>query len=279
MRYSVENHPPAGLFTFIPSVDGDMFEDRPSVLHKIGRFVKDNPVVFGWTQDNGAMNAGPAHLIIDEDAMAALLRTFAPSLNQDDLRTLFSLYLAADFEPRLYDYNLNKQPGDPEVLVHFFRLSQILRDLLFTCSSLDFAAQSSNARLYVLNQSMLMPIFQAAGMRYIGVPHGSDTNYIFGGLFPEGEVSDADQALGKVMTGALLRFAATRDPNADGDEWLEAFGAHGLNVQTFGGELGTGAASVAWEDQELKDESIEDVQGGEGGGFVMGAMESREHRR
>lgn len=40
MAYSVENHPPMGLFTFIPSVDGDIIPDRQSVLYKTGRFAK-----------------------------------------------------------------------------------------------------------------------------------------------------------------------------------------------------------------------------------------------
>ena len=40
MAYSIENHPPAGLFTFIPSVDDDLFTDRPSNLARDGKFVK-----------------------------------------------------------------------------------------------------------------------------------------------------------------------------------------------------------------------------------------------
>jgi carboxylesterase type B len=40
ITHSVANHPPAGLFTFIPSVDGDFFPDRQSVLYRSGRFVK-----------------------------------------------------------------------------------------------------------------------------------------------------------------------------------------------------------------------------------------------
>jgi carboxylesterase type B len=40
MQYSVANQPPAGLFTFIPSVDGDMFPERQSALYKAGRYVK-----------------------------------------------------------------------------------------------------------------------------------------------------------------------------------------------------------------------------------------------
>ncbi|KUI68141.1 Acetylcholinesterase [Cytospora mali] len=60
IEYSVNHHPPMGLFTFIPSVDGDILPDHPSVLYKSGRFSKGTPVVFGWTEDDGAMNAGPA---------------------------------------------------------------------------------------------------------------------------------------------------------------------------------------------------------------------------
>lgn len=40
MDYSVNNHPPMGLFTFIPSVDGDILPDRQSVLYKAGKFAK-----------------------------------------------------------------------------------------------------------------------------------------------------------------------------------------------------------------------------------------------
>lgn len=40
MEYSISNHPPAGLFTFIPSVDDDFIPDRHSVLFHAGRFVK-----------------------------------------------------------------------------------------------------------------------------------------------------------------------------------------------------------------------------------------------
>jgi carboxylesterase type B len=41
MEYSVGNHSLTGLFTFIPSVDDDIFSDRPSELYKAGRFVKN----------------------------------------------------------------------------------------------------------------------------------------------------------------------------------------------------------------------------------------------
>jgi carboxylesterase type B len=51
MKYSVANHPPAGLFTFIPSVDDDMFPDRPSSLYKAGRFVRGKPKIPSQTRD------------------------------------------------------------------------------------------------------------------------------------------------------------------------------------------------------------------------------------
>ncbi len=40
MQYSAVNHPPVGLFNFIPSIDGDMFNEQLSVSYKKGRFVK-----------------------------------------------------------------------------------------------------------------------------------------------------------------------------------------------------------------------------------------------
>lgn len=40
VEYSKQNFPPAGLFTFIPSVDGDYFPDRQSILYTAGKFVK-----------------------------------------------------------------------------------------------------------------------------------------------------------------------------------------------------------------------------------------------
>lgn len=40
MEYSVLNHPPSGLFTFIPSVDDDFLPDRYSAMMREGRFVK-----------------------------------------------------------------------------------------------------------------------------------------------------------------------------------------------------------------------------------------------
>lgn len=68
-------------------------------------------------------------------------------------------------------------------------------------------------RLYVLNHTMLIPLFKSAGMPYLGVPHYSEINHIFGGIYPEDEVSDDNMALSRKMTEMLIRFAAMEDPN------------------------------------------------------------------
>jgi carboxylesterase type B len=323
MQYSVANHPPAGLFTFIPSTDDDFFPDRPSVLYKAGRFVKglsqvaNNrskakvfagiPMVLGWTQDDGAMNAGPAQLIQDEAAMKSSISGFASALDDEDFDNLFELYSTTDFHDRVKAYELGKGRDDPVVPVHYFRLSQILRDLLFTCSSIDLGYEMNKqsrdidpeftgTRLYVLNQSMLTPLLKGAGMPYVGVCHGSDTNYIFNGLFPEGEISESDQKLSRTMTEAFIRFAWTGNPNSPDSEesefWPKAFvtnngpvrGSTHQNpgIQIVGGPLGTGAAHPFHfherkhlsndgnnEGSDIKDEAQQILQG-----YEIGAMQS-----
>lgn len=106
LEYSVENHPPAGLFTFISSVDGDLFGGRPSEVYKTRRVGQGMlwvglldgcgltglgiAIVLGWTQDDGAMNVGPAHLIQDEGGMKIAIRNFAHSLDDTDFSPLTS---------------------------------------------------------------------------------------------------------------------------------------------------------------------------------------------
>jgi hypothetical protein len=214
------------------------------------------------------MNAGPAQLTSDEEAIKTAIKNFAPALEDEDFNTLFSLYAPADFQGRVDQYETSRQKEDPEVPVHWFRLAQILRDLLFTCSSIDFSyemtkqssthlLETAGTRVYALNQSMLTPLWKGAGMPYVGVSHGSDTNYIFNGLFPEGEISESDRDLSTTMAAAFIRFAATGNPNhaatKTGEQWPRAFPALGispalspesLHVQVLGGPLDTGAAIV-----------------------------------
>lgn len=105
VEYSTKNHPPMGLFTFIPSVDSDFLPDRQSTLYKAGNFVKGVPFVFGWTQDDGATNAGPAPAFQTEDDMN---KSFAHALTDEDYEQLFSLYSASDFEQDVRNYEARK---------------------------------------------------------------------------------------------------------------------------------------------------------------------------
>ncbi|KAI4598528.1 hypothetical protein KJ359_002939 [Pestalotiopsis sp. 9143b] len=245
-EYAVANHPPFGGFTFIPSVDGDFLPDRQSVLYKSGKFVK----------------------------------AFAHALSDDDLKQLFALYPTADFDEEAHNYQARRSDSDPVAPVNYFRVSRIMRDLLFTCSSIDFGHEISTqskavdpafagVRLYDLNQSMLAPMFQAVGMPYVQTSHGSDTHYIFNGLFPEGEVSELDRALSTSLTKSFINFAYTGDPTVAGDEhfafWPESLPVSSREVDRLGstvsemdllvvgGPLGTGNARISREESHLND--------------------------
>jgi hypothetical protein len=222
-------------------------------------------MVFGWTQNDGAMNAGPPHLIQNEGEIIPVIKSFAHGLSNTNLSDLLSHYKASDFTEDVQNYDQAKRTTDPEISVHYFRLSRILRDLLFVCSSIDFGYQMSrqsehaDVYLYSLNQSMLTPLFQNAGMAHIGVAHGSDTNYIFNGVFPEGEVSEKDQKLSTDFATAFITFAYTGSPNGlnlKGEErWSPAFGRQGpepahsavstLDLHIIGGPYGSGSVRLA----------------------------------
>ncbi|PQE05222.1 Carboxylesterase type B protein [Rutstroemia sp. NJR-2017a BBW] len=272
MEYSIANHPPAGLFTFIPSVDEDFIPDRQSNLMRMGKFVRGIRMILGWTQDDGAMNAGPGHLIATEEDMILPIKQFSHALSSQQFTKLFSLYTPSDFEEEKFNYDSNKDPADPEISVHYFRLSRILRDILFTCSSIDFGYHMvkhtqkdmepdfSGVRLYDLNQSTLTPLWKGAGMPYVRVSHGSDTNYIFNGVCPELQLSREDQELSELFTRSLVNFAYTGHPLSQSkeqtqfEEWPESYGIVGareddevpreLNIEVIGGPYGTGSVHL-----------------------------------
>jgi hypothetical protein len=196
--------------------------------------------------------------------MISPIKAFASGLSSKQMSDLFSHYEADDFRYELENYEARKEASDPKVSIHFFRLSRILRDMLFTCSSINFgramAEQSKvldssfpGVHLYALNQSMLTPLWKGAGMPYISVSHGSDHNYIFGGHFPEGEVSPADQKLSEQFVKSFTNFAYTGNPSLDGSDGFQnwpAVSSGGLSMseeiplQVIGGPLGSGSCRV-----------------------------------
>lgn len=269
--YSTENHPPMGLFTFTPSIDSDFLPDRQSKLYKAGKFVKGVPFVFGWAHDDGANNAGPAPAFQGEDDMRVPIKNFAHVLADEDYERLFSLYPAADFEQDVRNYEARKGESDPTVPVHYFRVSRIMRDLLFTCSSIEFGSEISRqskelnsnfagVRLYDLNQSMMTPMFRGAGMPWLGVVHGSDLDYLYNNLFPKNQMAEDDRELSEHLQASFINFAYSGDPNlgttGGASLWPEAFpvpdakgqdepaGSSKINLQVIGGPLGTGSCHI-----------------------------------
>lgn len=275
VEYSQKNHPPLGLFTFIPSVDSDFLPERQSTLYKAGKFVKDVPVVLGWTEDDGATNAGPAPAFQTEEDMKTPIRNFAHALTDEDYEHLFSLYPAVDFEQHVRNYEARKSESDPVAPVHYFRIARIMRDLLFTCSSIDFGFHVSRqltqqgtsfpgVRLYDLNQSLLTPMFHNAGMPWLGAIHGSDLDYLFNNVFTKESMSEDDRQLSGHLQASFINFAYTGNPNPDSAaggtlSWPESFsetsdnmadppktsGCTDAKVQIIGGPLGTGSCHLA----------------------------------
>ncbi|KAI0159890.1 Alpha/Beta hydrolase protein [Hypoxylon sp. FL1284] len=274
LAYAAENRPPIGLFTFIPSIDDDFIPDRQSVLLKAGKVVKGIPMVTGWAQDDGASHAGPAEMFQTEEDMKTPVKDISHRLTDADFEDLFSRYPASDFEKAIARYEVRATPYDPVTPVHYFRASRIMRDMLFTCSSIQFGYEMSKqsraldagypgVRLYDMNQSMLTDMFTENGAPYFGPAHGSDTNYIFNGAFPEGKVEEEDQKLSEFFAGSFINFAYTGTPSAvlDGNAktWPESFPGSGgqslsgpseMRLNVIGGPLGTGSALLTRNDAD-----------------------------
>lgn len=260
--------------------------------------------MFGWTHDDGGTNTGPVTAFQNEEDMKQPIQGLADALTDDDYSQLFSLYAATDFELELKNYEARRQSeSDPVVPIHWFRVSRILRDILFTCSAIDFGfeisrqsksldPQFTGVRLYELNQSMLTPLFEAFGMPYLGVTHGSDTNYILNGVFPEGKISEADENLSRSMAGAFIHFANTGDPSNPDDEgfrsWAEAFPEvqrlqpngepdppppptpREINIHLIGGPLGTGSCHL---EADVGSEGLSKMNGADDIQAVLGNLD------
>ncbi|KAI1361369.1 alpha/beta-hydrolase [Xylaria arbuscula] len=269
MAYSVDNHPPTGLFTFIPSIDDDFLPQRQSALYKSGKFVKGIPIVFGWTQDDGATNAGPAPLFQTEEDMKTPIKNFAHALSGEDYQKLFSLYPEESFEEDVYNYEVRRTENDPAAPVHYFRVARIMRDLLFTCSSIDFGFEMtkqsqtidnfSGIYHYVLNQSMITPLFRSAGMPYLGAIHGSDIDYLYNNMFRRDQMLESDKHVSDTLISSFVNFAYTGRPDGEGlPSWPHSFstpsdkdmmqitsaGPLSFNLRVLGGPLGKGVAHL-----------------------------------
>ncbi len=114
--------------------------------------------------------------------------------------------------------------------------------------SRDLDSEFPGAWALRLNQTMYEALWKSTGTPYLGVCHGSDTNYIFNGLFLEGEVSAKDKRLSNQFTESFINFAYTGKPNTEDLEgWptashMQSFAEetsslHNIHVQVIGGHL------------------------------------------
>ena len=197
------------------------------------------------------MNAGPAPLVNTQSDMEAPIRKYASELTSSQMSELVSWYPTSDFQADVRSYEARKGPEDPPVSANYFALSRLLRDLLFTCPSLEFSYQMvkqsrsdkthksrfNNVRLYDFNHTAFGPLWSAVGMPWIGVSHGSDIMYLFNGLFPEGNLSRSDLGLAQRFSSSLIAFAHDADPNAVSsrgprtDTWPTAYHSPDTNTE------------------------------------------------
>ncbi|KAK6857781.1 carboxylesterase [Apiospora arundinis] len=303
--YSVQNHPPAGLFTFIPSVDDDFIPDRQSALYKAGKFVKGIPMVFGWTHDDGATNAGVPMNFKTEADIKDPIKRFAHALTDEDFASLFALYPASEFVADLQHYEARMRRSDPVISVHYFRAARILRDLMFTCSSIDFGSEMTKqsrvldpsfpgVRLYDLNQSMVTPLFRGSGMPWLGIVHGSDIDYLYNNMFPRDGMAAEDRDLAGYFLSSFVNFAYTGNPNGQGyAPWPQSFPSSrigeddvpdsDISVQLLGGPWGTGdyhlsmSSTAGFEEGSIATEKI-DTQNPMVDSTKYGEMSERRHR-
>lgn len=271
-------------------------------------------MIFGWTQDDGAMNVGPGHLMQSEEDMITSVKSFVHAMTTEQYAELFDLYSASDFEEELSNYVAQKDSEDPDISVHYFRVSRILRDILFTCSSIDYGYHMvrwtrrtmdptfTGVRLYDLNKSALTPLWKGAGMPYVKASHGSDNNYLFNGVFPEGQLTEEDNEMSEMMARNLVNFAYTGNPintslsQKQFDEWPESYDKIGMGdaqlesfkIQVIGGPHGTGHVILTDENnsdsmkRNLENENIgtwQQVLSGADEFRSMGSVKEAERKR
>lgn len=329
LEYGSRLHPPFGVAVFIPSVDGDFVPDRPSILLRQGRFVKGRclkyygqllsnslpgiPSILGYTENDGSMNAGPTGPVNSDKGVLKPLSNFAASLSTEQLLDLFAMYPASGFQQEAADYESTKAKEDPSVSPHWFRLSRILRDLLFVCPAIEYTYQMykhtrgqsaetrnfDSVRMYDFNKTLLSPMWKAVGLPSAGVSHASDINYVYDGTFLEGSVPQADQELADEFSSSLIDFATAGRPGSvknsspELGQWpsiydpsveeMENHMPDQLSILVIGGPLGTNVVSLTHPPEAANPHGSDaqfasnEFDGRPGGTFVAGLSIAQEY--
>ncbi len=195
--------PDQGGETFRPIVDGVVLPDDPAVLFAKGAF-HHVPMIVGTNADEGVFFA-PRTVTNREQADAWLRNQFGP----EAASTLSALY-GLDSGAAL-PIGLTKLTGDALVGMG---ARAILR-----------AAANFSPNVYQYEFTRVSPL---AKRMMLGAYHGADLSYSFGTM-PEsalsvvsglaarpGDYDETDERLSRAMSGAIVQFARTAEPNAKG---------------------------------------------------------------
>ena len=261
IAFARELRPPFGEQVFYPSYDGDYIRDRPSVLLREGRFVKNIPIIGSWTTNDGAWYV-PRDLA-DDDSVIATISGVVLGLSNPSKSRLLALYPASDFEHLV-------RP-DESATVHYYQAAQMHRDFRYTCPVIDFTWQyarsgETSVRMYEMNQTKFEPIFKRMGVPWWRVSHLSDIPYMLNNDDQTaGDNSAAQKRLSALLSGSTAAFAHTSDPTmSDGEvlqDWpvayddrsksaLEKDVPEAMNVYVVGGDYGSGPASISTGENE-----------------------------
>lgn len=179
------------LLRWAPIVDGYIIPDRPNKLIATGKF-NQVPVMIGSNKDEGTMFTMLANPVKTPEDFDKMLTDAAP----EHVETLRKHYPAS-----------NQQEMKAS-------LNAVVRNLIFTLQARSAARLAAKAGVpaYLYQFTFASP----AGLgKMMGAHHGAEIPYVFGSLASMRNPSDTDRALAETVSGYVVAFAKTGDPNHD----------------------------------------------------------------
>jgi para-nitrobenzyl esterase len=177
------------VWTFAPTIDGDVLPDQPRSLIMSGSFAKV-PYIVGSNTDEGTIfHVSQPPLKSEAEYLAALERRFG-----DDAAAIAARYPVSEF------------PSPQEALM------RVTGDTSLVCVTHDTARRVSDAGVpvYFYNFDRPIPLTALAALN-LRATHGAEIAYIFGTA--PSDFPPADAALGLMMQSYWGRHAASGDPN------------------------------------------------------------------